>query len=150
MAALLSVPVRETAGSVRMAGLRAALHGELVLPGDAAYETARRVWNGEIDRYPAMVVRCVDAEDVQRAVEFGRDSHLDIAVRGGGHSFPGFSTCDGGLVIDLSPMQAVTVNVRDRSARVEPGVKLGGLIAATQPYGLGTNTGTAQTPASPD
>ena len=143
MAALLSVPVRETAGSGRIAGLRAALHGELVLPGDAAYETARRVWNGAIERYPAMVVRCVDAEDIQRAVEFGRERHLDIAVRGGGHSFPGFSTCDGGLVIDLSPMQAVTVNVRDRSARVEPGVKLGGLIAATQPYGLGTNTGTA-------
>jgi hypothetical protein len=123
--------------------LRASLHGQLILPGDAAYETARRVWNGAIDRRPAFIVRCMDANDVQRAVEFGRQSNLDIAVRGGGHSFPGLSTCDGGLVIDLSPMKAVSVNVHDQSARAEPGVTLGELIEATQAYGLGTNTGTA-------
>ena len=94
--------------------LRASLHGQLILPGDAAYESARRVWNGAIDRHPAAIIRCVDANDVRRAVEFGRQSNLDIAVRGGGHSFPGLSTCDNGLVIDLSPMQVVTVNVHDQ------------------------------------
>lgn len=129
--------------NANIAKLRAALHGELILPEDAAYESARRIFNGAIDRHPAVVIRCVDANDVQHAVEFGRQSNLDIAVRGGGHSFPGFSTCDGGLVIDLSPMKAVSVNIHDRSARAEPGVKLGGLIEATQVYGLGTNTGTA-------
>ncbi len=123
--------------------LRASLHGQLILPGDAAYESARRIFNGAIDRHPAAIVRCMDANDVQHAVEFGRQSNLDIAVRGGGHSFPGFSTCDGGLVIDLSPMKAVVVNPLDQSARAEPGVKLGELIQATQAYGLGINTGTA-------
>jgi hypothetical protein len=123
--------------------LSASLHGQLILPGDAAYESARRVWNGAIDRRPACIIRCVDANDVQHAVEFGRQSNLDIAVRGGGHNFPGFSTCDGGLVIDLSPMKGVSVNAPDRLARAEPGVKLGELIEATQVYDLGTNTGTA-------
>jgi FAD binding domain-containing protein/berberine-like enzyme len=123
--------------------LHAALHGELVLPGDVEYETVRRVWNGAIDRHPAFIIRCVDVNDVQRAIEFGSKNNLDIAVRGGGHSFPGFSTCDGGLVIDLSLMKAVSVNVHDPSARAEPGVNLGELIGATQAYGLGTNTGTA-------
>jgi FAD/FMN-containing dehydrogenase len=135
--------VKEIAGDSKLARLRAGLHGEMILPWDAAYETARRVWNGAIDRYPALIVHCADAEDVRRAVEFGRESHLDIAVRGGGHSFPGFSTTDGGLVIDLSPMKAVSVNAQAQLARAEPGVKLGGLIEATQVYGLGTNTGTA-------
>ena len=123
--------------------LRASLHGQLILPGDSAYEGARHIFNGAIDRRPAFIVRCVDANDVQQAVEFGRQSNLDIAVRGGGHSFPGLSTCDGGLVIDLSPMKAVSVNVHDQSGRAEPGVTLGGLIEATQAYSLGTNTGTA-------
>jgi FAD/FMN-containing dehydrogenase len=125
-----------------IANLRAALHGELILPGDAPYETARRIWNGAIDRHPALIVRCTDVHDVRHAVEFGRASDLDVAVRGGGHSFPGFSTCEGGLVIDLSPMQAVSVNPLDQSARAEAGVTLGGLIAATQAHGLATNTGT--------
>ncbi len=123
--------------------LRAALHGELILPEDAGYESARRTWNGAIDRRPALIIRCVNAFDVQRAVEFGRQSNLDIAVRGGGHSFPGHSTCDGGLVIDLSLMKAIVVSPKDRLARAEPGVKLGELIDATQAYGLGVTVGTA-------
>jgi FAD/FMN-containing dehydrogenase len=134
--------VKEIAGDSGLARLRAALHGEMILPWDAAYEAARRVWNGVIERYPALIARCADADDVRRAVEFGRQSHLDIAVRGGGHSFPGFSTCDSGLVIDLSPMKAVSVNAQERLAHAEPGVTLDGLVQATQAYGLGTNTGT--------
>ncbi len=122
--------------------LRGALHGELILPGDLHYETARRVWNGAIDRHPALIVRCGDVNDVQRAVEFGRESHLEVAVRGGGHSFAGFSTCEGGLVIDLSPLKGVSVNPQDRTARAEPGLTLGELTRATQEYGLATTTGT--------
>ena len=138
-----STNVRKIASGTGFASLSGALHGEVILPGDAAYETARRIWNGAIDRRPALIVRCVDAHDVRRAVEFGRISHLDIAVRGGGHNFPGFSTCDDGLVIDLSPMKAVSVNAPERWARAEPGLTLGELVQATQAYGLGTNTGTA-------
>jgi FAD/FMN-containing dehydrogenase len=130
-------------GDTSIANLRAALHGKLILPGEADYETARQVWNGAIDRHPALIIRCADATDVRRAVEFGRQTHLDIAVRGGGHSFPGHSTCEGGLVIDLSPMKAVVVNAQEQTARAQPGVNLGELIQATQAYGLGTNTGTA-------
>lgn len=134
---------REIGNSTEMARLRAALHGELILPGDSQYETARRVWNGAIDRHPAAIVRCLDVSDVSRAVEFARESELDVAVRGGGHSFPGFSTCDDGLVIDLTPMKRVSVSPHNRTARAEPGVTLGGLIEATEQYGLVTNTGTA-------
>ena len=131
-----------TGADGRMAGLRAALHGELILPGDEAYDSARRVWNGDIDKYPAVVVRCADADDVRRAIEFAREAGLDIAVRGGGHSFPGFSTCDGGLVIDLAPMKAISVAPHTWSARAEGGAKLGELIQAAQAYGLGTTVGT--------
>src|SRR5207247_7018698 len=119
-----AVQVKEIGDSASIARLRARLHGELILPGDAAYEVARRVWNGAIDRHPAVIVRCADASDVRRAVEFGQNRHLDIAVRGGAHSFPGLSTCDDALVIDLSPMKAVTVNADDQSARAQSGVTL--------------------------
>ncbi len=129
--------------NTNVARLRAALHGKLILPTDLEYEAARHIWNGAIDRHPAAIIRCADANDVQRAVEFGRASALEIAVRGGGHSFPGFSTCEGGLVIDLTPMKAVAVNAKDRSARAQPGATLGELVAATQAYDLGTTTGTA-------
>ncbi len=122
--------------------LRAALHGELILPGDASYEEARQIWNGAIERHPAVVVRCADANDVLRAVEFGQRSSLEIAVRGGGHSPAGFSMCDGGLVIDLSPMKEVRVDPSDRSARAQPGATLGELIQVTEAYDLVIPTGT--------
>lgn len=129
--------------SINMARLRSGLYGELVLPGDPAYETARRVWNGAIDRRPAVIARCANVQDIQRAIEFARQNTLDISVRGGGHSCPGFSTCEGGLVIDLSPMKRISVNAESQTARAEPGVTLGELIAATQMHGLVTNTGGA-------
>jgi FAD/FMN-containing dehydrogenase len=133
---------RKIGGEAAFASLRAALHGELILPGDAEYNTARRVWNAAIDRHPAVIIRCTHAHDVQCAVKFARESGLDVAVRGGGHSFPGFSTCDDGLVIDLSPMKTVSVNPDNRTARAGAGVTLGELIQATEEYGLVTNTGT--------
>ena len=78
---------------------RASLHGELILPDDDGYDSARRVWNGMIDKYPAMIIRCANRADVAHAVEFGHLQHLPVAVRGGGHSVIGKSVCDGGTVI---------------------------------------------------
>src|SRR5947208_15844888 len=97
--------------------LSASLEGELIGPGDRTYDEHRRVWNGSIDRYPALIARCAGAADVIAAVRFGRATGLLVAVRGGGHSFPGQSTCDGGLVIDLGMMRGVRVDPQARTAR---------------------------------
>ena len=93
------------------------LHGELIRPGDAGYDEARAIWNGAHDARPALIARCADASDVRHAVGFARSEGLDVAVRGGGHSIPGFSTCDGGIVIDLSPMKGIEVDAAGRTAR---------------------------------
>jgi hypothetical protein len=119
------------------------LHGQLVLPGDAAYEEARAVWNAAIDRRPSAVARCADAGDVQRAVEFARAHDLEIAVRAGGHSFAGKGTCDGGLVVDCSPMRDIEVDPARHLARAAAGCTLGDLDAATQRFDLATTMGTA-------
>jgi len=124
--------LRELAGSFR---------GELIRPDDPAYDEHRRVWNGSIDRFPALIVRCRGASDVVAAVRFARDSGLPVAVRGGGHSFPGLSVCDGGIVIDLAPMRAIAVDAEGRTARVQAGVLWGELDAATQQHGLATTGG---------
>src|SRR5919198_6081615 len=81
--------------------LEASFRGELVRPGDAGYDEHRKVWNGSIDRSPALIARCAGVADVRAAIGFARESGLPVAVRGGGHSFPGLSVCDGGIVIDL-------------------------------------------------
>ena len=86
---------------------RAHLHGELILPDDDGYDSARRVWNGMIDNYPALICRCANRADVIRAVDFARLQHLPVAVRGGGHSVIGKPVCDGGIVIDLSRMKGI-------------------------------------------
>lgn len=110
--------------------------GVLLRPGDDGYDRARRVWNGAIDRKPAFIARCWTSADVAAAVRFGVRHGLVIAVRGGGHSIPGLSTCEGGLVIDLSMMRRISVDADHRLARVEPGVIWRELDAATQQYGL--------------
>lgn len=110
--------------------------GDVVLPADATYDDARRVWNAMIDRRPAMVVRPTGPDDVATAIRFARDHDLVIAVRGGGHSMSGHSTCDEGLVIDLSGMRGVTVDPDARTARANGGALLGELDAAAQAYGL--------------
>ena len=126
-------------------GLRNHLHGQVIEPGDADYEQARRVWNGMIDRRPALIARCLDPDDVARAIRFAVKNDLPIAVRGGGHNVAGFGTCDGGLVIDLSPMDRITVDVAARTARAQGGLRWGAFDRATQAHGLATTGGLVST-----
>jgi len=102
--------------------LRSGLHGQVCLRGDPGYDEARSIWNAMIDRFPDVVVRCADAEDVIRAVRFATAYNLAIAVRGGGHNIAGNAIGEGGLLIDLSPMKAVQVDQKSQRVRVGPGV----------------------------
>jgi len=122
--------------------LKTGMRGQLLLPNSAGYDEARRIWNGMFDRRPALIARCVGASDVTDAVEFARAHDLLVAVRGGGHSISGKSVCEGGLMIDLAPMQGVHVDPSQKIARVEPGVLLGKLDHEAQAFGLATTTGT--------
>jgi FAD/FMN-containing dehydrogenase len=115
--------------------------GELIGRDHPAYERARRVWNGTVDRRPALIARCHRDADVVAALGFARDRGLPVAVRGGGHNVAGNAVCDDGVVIDLSAMKAIDVDPERGIARVEPGVLLGELDAATQAFGLATPTG---------
>lgn len=124
-----------------LAELRSAFAGELIRPGDPAYEEQRRVWNGSIDRRPALVARCTGVADVLAAVRFARDRGLLTAVRSGGHSFPGLSTCDGGIVIDLRPMRGIRVDPASSTARAQAGTLLGELDRETQAFGLAAPSG---------
>jgi FAD/FMN-containing dehydrogenase len=122
-------------------GLNGAFAGELIGPGDGRYETARRVWNGMVDRRPALIARCAGEDDVVAALGFARERGLPVAVRGGGHNVAGNAVCDGGVVIDLGGLKAIAVDPDRRTARVAPGVLLGELDRATQAFGLATPTG---------
>jgi FAD/FMN-containing dehydrogenase len=119
----------------------ASLRGELVLPGATVYDEARAVWNGMIERRPALIARCAGVDDVIASVRFARAHDLLVAVRGGGHHVAGLSTCDDGLVIDLSPMKDIHVDPDGRTARAEGGVRWGELDQATQAHGLATPGG---------
>ncbi|HSC90507.1 MAG TPA: FAD-binding oxidoreductase [Gaiellaceae bacterium] len=110
--------------------------GEIIRPGDPGYDEARAVWNGMIDRRPSLVVRPAGPADVIAAVQFAREQGLELAVRGGGHSIPGLSTCDDGIVIDLSRMRGVEVDAERRTARAAGGALLGELDDAAQAVGL--------------
>lgn len=115
--------------------------GQIIPPEHADYDTARRVWNGMIDKYPALIVRPQDSKDVIAAVNFAREHNLLISVRGGGHNVAGHATNDGGIVIDLSAMKKIEVDPEKRIARAEGGVTWGELDAATQAHGLATPGG---------
>ena len=107
----MSDTIAPVLGEATVQDLRETVRGQVFTPGDDGYAEACRVWNGEHDdRRPAIVVRCTGSADVIAAVGFARSNHLTIAVRGGGHSIAGFSTCDDGVVIDLSPMRSVRVD----------------------------------------
>jgi len=127
-----------------MTGAGRRLQG-VILPSDPGYEAARRVWNGSIDRRPALIVRCRDAEEVAGALAYARKQELLVAVRGGGHSIPGHSVCDDGIVIDLSPMKAVEADLDRSTARAQAGVTWGEFDRATQELGLATTGGQVST-----
>ena len=121
--------------------LRAHLMGEVVGAGDEGYDLARSVWNGMIDKRPVAVARCATPDDVAAVIGIARDAGLPVAVRGGGHNVAGLATAEGGLVIDLSPMKAVTVDVDRRRATVQGGAIWREVDAATQPHGLAAPAG---------
>ena len=125
-----------TLGARDLARLREAMSGQIVTPHDAAYEDARRVWNGDIDRRPAAIARCATTADVRAALAFARENAYPIAVRSGGHSFPGHSTVDDGIVIDLRQINAVTVDPQTRRAVVGGGAVWSEVDAATLRHGL--------------
>ncbi|TDD90283.1 FAD-binding oxidoreductase [Saccharopolyspora karakumensis] len=125
--------------------LREQVRGPVITPPDAGYEAARRVHNAMIDLHPAAVVRCANAGDARAAVAFARQNGVDLAVRGGGHSVPGFGTCEGGVVADLSGMRGVRVDGERRTARAEGGATWGDFNAATHAYGLATTGGIIST-----
>src|SRR5688572_1611761 len=126
----------------RVDDFRAGLRGQLLLPGAAGYDDARKIFNGMFDRRPAMIARCLGAADVIRSVQFARAHALLVAVRGGGHSLSGQSVCDGGLMIDLAPMRSVRVDPLRRLARVGGGALLGDIERDALAFGLVTTTGT--------
>src|SRR5688572_19961247 len=129
--ATASIPDPATVGD-----LAGQLRGELIRPGDPAYDEARGVWNGMIDRRPALVVRCHGVADVVACVRFAAEHDRLLAVRGGGHNVAGFGTCDGGLVIDLSAMRGIRVDPGRRTVRADGGATWGDLDRETQPFGL--------------
>src|ERR1700747_3018662 len=110
--------------------------GDLLRRGESGYEDARTIWNGMVARTPGLIARCADVSDVQTAVRAAAENGILTAVRCGGHSLAGFSTCDGGLVIDLSRMRQVTVDPEARRARIAGGCLLGSIDTATQKAGL--------------
>lgn len=118
--------------------LKNSVHGLVIAPDDEGYDEARSIWNGAIDRRPAWIARCTGVADVIAAVRFARERDLLVAVRSGGHGVGGHALCDGGLVIDLSPMKGIHVDPQARTARAEAGVLWGELDRETQVFGLAT------------
>jgi FAD/FMN-containing dehydrogenase len=121
--------------------LRAKLAGRLIFPDDPGYDALRRVWNGRIDKRPALIARCANADDIAEAIRFARDSDVEASVRGGGHNIAGNSLCNGGIVIDLSGMKGIVIDPAARTARAQPGLLLREFDTATQAHGLATTMG---------
>jgi FAD/FMN-containing dehydrogenase len=122
-------------------GLRPGFAGQLLTPGDEGYDAARKVWNGAIDRRPALIARCIGVADVIAAVRFGRERGLLVSVRGGGHGVSGHAVCDDGLMIDLSPMRGIRVDPVRRTVRAQAGVLWGEFDRECQAFGLATTGG---------
>jgi len=127
--------------SAALRELTGAFSGDLIQPEDAGYDEHRKVWNGSIDRHPALIARCTGTDDVIGAIRFARQSGLPLAVRGGGHSFPGHSVCDGGVVLDMGALTGVEVDPAARTAKAQAGALLGQLDVATQAHGLAAPAG---------
>jgi FAD/FMN-containing dehydrogenase len=132
-------------GDATLAELEQGLRGQLIRPSDAGYDEARAIWNGAHDRRPALIVRCAGVADVMHAVDFARSENLLVAVRGGGHSLPGFSACDDGMVIDLSAMTSVRIDPARRTASTEGGCTWADFDHETQAFGLAVTGGLVST-----
>ncbi len=128
-------------GSAHLAAFAAGLRGSAVLPGDPDYDQARSIWNGAHDRYPAVIAQCASASDVMRTVDLARSEGVPIAIRSGGHSIPGFSTLDGGILLDLSRMTGIEVDPDDRTVTAQAGCTWKDLDAQTQQFGLAVTGG---------
>ena len=130
---MATLPATTTTGGHTVLGeaavrqLQTSLRGELLLPSNASYEATRKVWNGMVDKRPALIARCAGAVDVLAAVTFAREHELLVSVRGGGHSVAGKAVCNGGLMIDLARMKDIQTNPVTRTARVAGGALLGDL-----------------------
>ncbi len=122
-------------------GLKEKLRGELLTSDSPGYDKVRAIWNAMIDKRPAIIVRCAGAADVMQAVDFARKNDLPISVRGGGHNIAGNAVCDGGIMIDLSPMKSVRISPKDKRAFVEPGATLADFDHEAQAFGLATPLG---------
>jgi FAD/FMN-containing dehydrogenase len=122
--------------------LREQISGQVLLPEDEGYSQARTIWNGMIDKYPAVFVQCQNSQDVVAALAYAQTSSMPISIRSGGHNVTGCSLCENGLVIDLSQMKKISIDPVSRTAIVEPGLTIGEVINETQKYGLGLTIGT--------
>jgi FAD/FMN-containing dehydrogenase len=127
--------------AIQVEQLRAGVRGAIIQPGDAEYDAARKVYNGMIDKRPAVIVRCVDVADVIAAVNYARASGVRTAIRGGGHNGGGLGTCDDGLVIDLSPMKGIRVEPDTQRVVAQAGVTWRELDHETQAFGLAVTGG---------
>jgi len=125
--------------------LKGDLRGEILLPADKDYDQSRKVWNGMIDRHPALIVRCLGASDVMKSIKFAQDHGLTVSVRGGGHNVAGNAVCEGGLMIDLSKMKSVRVDPAKRRAQAEPGATWRQLDLETQAHSLALTGGLVST-----
>jgi FAD/FMN-containing dehydrogenase len=123
------------------ANLKGKVKGQIVLPEDPNYEEVRKIWNAMIDRRPAVIVRCVSADDIPHAIQFARQNGLEISIRGAGHNIAGNAVCEGGMMIDFSMMKNIRVDVAKRRAYVEPGATLSDFDQAAQAHGLATPVG---------
>ena len=121
--------------------LKDKVKGQIVLPDDPHYNKVREIWNAMIDRRPAVIVQCAEADDVSHAISYARENGLELSIRGGGHNIAGSALCDNGVLIDLSNMKTVSVDAQNRRAYVEPGATLGDFDKAVQAHGLATPVG---------
>ncbi len=139
------VPTISVLDEAAVTAFRASMRGTVLGPEDTSYEIHRRVWNRMIDKHPRLIARCAGVADVLAALQFARDQHLLVAVRGGGHNVAGNATCDDGLVIDLSPMKGVRVDPVHRTVQAQAGLTWGELDRETQAFGLATPGGLIST-----
>jgi FAD/FMN-containing dehydrogenase len=149
MTETLSTLADEALAGADLESFRTRLRGELIRPDDPSYDEARQIFNGMLDKRPALIVRCAGVADVMSAVRFAHESELLVAVRGGGHNVAGSAVCDGGIVIDLSQMKGIWIDPAARTARVEPGVTWGELNHDLQAFGLGATGGYVSTTGVP-